>query len=330
MIGLNELRALLSALPSPVSADSDYFSASQVGSTSQLWIGKSAAAPASFLIDISGDSGSIPAIDLPSLRVRPRCQAVIDSNGTQLHADVCVIECRVQDTQTCDVFVRCIHATLLVLEEPVTAASISAALDELLSLFRDYSVATEAEILGLWAELFFINQSPDPAALVASWRLRSTSRFDFMNGAQRIDVKATTRPFRRHHLSWEQANPPAGAKTVFVSIRTEAVVAGLSVASLWGSVSDSVPQHRTDIDRVCIQTLGRDWTTAMGLQFDEQAARDSLELYMAEDVPRITQLPNGVTGCRFESDFDSAQEWDGDGAVDLFKLATTCRNLCRR
>jgi len=275
------------------------------------WIGRNTHCGIAFLLATSSERHGHPAVSLPLLRVRHGVRVAIDDGETHKEATVSLLECLAQDDATIQLFIRAVGG-VLVDGAPADQESLGEVVERPLDLFRDYSYAGDAQILGLWAELLLIAHCPNPAQLAGQWRSHAGSRYDFGTETERLDVKATTSVQRRHELASSQATPPPGVAAAFVSIMTERVSQGTSVGALWDRVLTLAPDSQARIDAECIRTLGRDWQMARETSFDLAKALSTLEVYPVADVPRLEELPLGVSQVRFTSDFSMGRAWQGN------------------
>jgi len=290
------------------------------------WIGRNSHSGVAFLLAAPRERHGHPAVSLPLIRVRHGVRVSIDDGESHKEATVSLLECMAQDDPTIELFVRAIGG-ILVDSAPADQESLGEIVERLLNLFRDYSYAGDAEILGLWAELLLIAHCPIPVDLARQWRSHSGSRYDFGSETERLDVKATTSTQRHHELASSQATPPPGVTAAFVSIMTERVSQGTSVGMLWDRVLTLAPDSQARIDAECIRTLGRDWQIARETSFDLAKALSTLDVYSVGDVPRLADLPAGVIRARFTSDFGIGRAWKGkpptpDGPI---AAALACR-----
>lgn len=175
-----------------------------------------------------------------------------------------------------------------------------------IELFR---LATEPQtktIQGLWAELFLIAESKEPANLVRCWHSIPEEKFDFNNGEERIEVKSSSNSLRLHNFSLDQLHSPTDTRTIIASIFVRQASTGKNIATL----SSEILARLTDIElteKIQLQialTLGKTISDSMKLRFDYEFAKDSLKFYKAEDVPKIAieSIPNLVSDVRFKSD----------------------------
>lgn len=288
------------------------------------WIGRNTHCGVAFLLATSTERHDHPAISLPLLRVRHGVRVSIDDGDTHEEI-VSLLECLAKDNATIQLFIRAVGG-VLVDGTPADQESLGEVVERLLDLFREYSYAGDAQILGLWAELLLIAHCPDPPRLAHHWRSHSRSRYDFGSESERLDVKATTSVQRQHELASSQVTPPPGVAAAFVSIMTEQVGQGTSVGTLWDRVLALAPDSQAKIDAECIRTLGRDWQMARDISFDMAKALSTLEVYPVGDVPQIGDLPTGVIRARFTSDFNLGQTWRGDPPTPtgLISAALAC------
>lgn len=306
------LRTVRSLRPRPEHDPLDFVVRPLPGDERVGWVGRNNHAGVAFLLVASSQRHGHPAVSLPLIRVRHGVRVSIDDGESRRQAIVSLLECLAQDAPTVELFVRAVGGALADNHDPATPESLGVIVEQLLDLFRDYSYASDAEILGLWAELLLIAHCPHPAQLARQWRWHPASRYDFGSETERLDVKATTAVQRHHELASGQTIPPTGVTAAFVSIMTERVSQGTSIGALWDRVLGLAPDSQARIDTQCIQTLGRDWQMARETSFDVAKALSTLEVYPVSGVPRLGDLPPGVIRARFTSDFGMGQQWQGD------------------
>lgn len=275
------------------------------------WIGRNNHSGVAILLGVSSERHGHPAVSLPLIRVRHGVRVSIDDGRSRKEATVSILECLARDNPSIELFVRTVSG-LFVGGDPPDGESLGELIERLLDLFRDYSYAGDAQILGLWAELLFIARCPNPPQVARQWRSHAASRYDFGSETERLDIKATTSVQRHHELSSSQVTPPSGVTAAFVSIMTERVSQGTSVGALWDRVLSLAPDSQARIDVECIRTLGRDWQTARETSFDMAKALSTLRIYPVTDVPCLSDLPPGVIGARFTSDFNMGRTWQGN------------------
>jgi hypothetical protein len=158
-------------------------------------------------------------------------------------------------------------------------------------------------VQGLWAELFLICQSRDPATLIRCWHGVPEDRFDFADGEQRIEVKAASGRVRIHTFALDQVRPPMGC--IAISILVERSGGGQTASDLLDEVRSRVdrPDLLIRLDSVVAQTVGTEWRQANPIAFDRQLAEDSLRFFDVHDIPSVaSDVPPQVSDVHFRVD----------------------------
>jgi hypothetical protein len=180
---------------------------------------------------------------------------------------------------------------------------------DFIELFNPARSLSPEEVLGLFGELLVIWSSADRDAMARSWHQRERDQYDFALENDRLEVKTTRGPDRRHRFSSNQIPPRDGLHLAVVSIVTDEVSAGTSVRDLHdviveelgsGTTSRNVTKHFTRIfqrgEDLCSNTF-----------FDLKQAQNTLKLYDGFSVPFLELTP-GVLSAKWEADFTNARE----------------------
>ncbi len=306
-----DLVALFDSLHPPSAATSEVarFSAHPVPEHEQHRIAKDTLGAPSLLVaiaDLSGDVRPNPIL-LENLSVQHdvRCH-IYPIGGAPEDGSFTVIRCVGADRDLHVYFLRAISAVVSSLGARPTRQDVAHAVDKFVELFRAMANPPRKSIQGLWAELFLIARSSDPAMLITAWHLTPEDRFDFSHESQRIEVKSASGRRRHHHFALEQLHPPAGTSLLIASLFVERSAAGISVAELVDRIRTrvgSVPNHLMQLDRVVGLTLGDRWRSAFDEKFDLGSAEESLAFFEPSIVPSVNpDLPPGVSEVRFKSD----------------------------
>lgn len=227
-------------------------------------------------------------------------------DGTARIGRFSVIRCLGADRALHEYFIRAVTPVVLNIQFSSSQAEVAQAISSLAELFRLLTMPPRKTIQGLWAELFIIVQSSDPAQLIRSWHAVPEDRYDFCAGAQRIEVKSAMGRLRCHHFSLEQLRPPLGTTVLVASLFVEHAAGGDTVFDLVEQLRPRIlesPQLLARVDQVVGATLGSGWRQASEFRFDRQLTEDSLRFFEASTIPCInSQLPPEVTEVRFRSD----------------------------
>src|SRR5260370_2332339 len=184
---------------------------------------------------------------------------------------------------------------------------ISEAVQKLVDLFKRMADASRKALAGLWAELFLIARSSDPAFLLGAWHAIPEERFDFGHGIDRLDVKAASGGLRLHHFTLEQLRPAGHVRVLIASLLTERSEGGTSLNDLVDSIRARVadPDHLIRLDGVIAETLGQDWRAIQQNRFDLQEAIQSFRFIDAATIPSVANpTPPEVSAVHFFVGFD--------------------------
>src|SRR5262249_45595316 len=127
-----------------------------------------------------------------------------------------------------------------------TNAAISEAVGQFTRIFQRLIAPSLRPVIGLIGELFVIQQSRNPLKALSCWRIQDSSRFDFMAGNLRLDVKAASGRARIHTFSYDQCNPPSGCTAFVASLFVEVTSRGLSLRELLERI-EAVVSGRADL-----------------------------------------------------------------------------------
>lgn len=299
-------------VPQRDSTSVEAFDAQPVPGRPQWRVAKSEAGLPAILVAVDAPMGvDRPlTVDLANLRVEHNVRCGVSRQGTEAEtARYSIIQCLSEDSDVQACFLRTIGGALVGLKRRVGANDLVDLVDRLVVLFRLVAKPRERALQGLWAELFVILSSSDPAMMIDAWHSQSVERFDFGRGGERLEVKSSSVRSREHMFSFEQVYPPSGASVLVASVFVEEQTKGRSLGYLWDRVIDVAPrgEARLKVERVCAQSLGRDLGSGRAFAADWNLARESLAFYRVTDIPRPSaDYPPGVSQLRFRSDLSLA------------------------
>jgi len=183
--------------------------------------------------------------------------------------------------------------------------------EKLINLFSKFSRPPIKTIQGLWAELLVIEQASDPEYLIRAWHSAASDKFDFNDGADKIEVKSTAKSRRLHNFSIEQLNPNKNSNLLVASVFTVETGIGKNIFDLVELIEKKVKDRDLlfRINEILAQTLGRDFEKTFEMFFDYQLAVDELEFYESVNIPKIgTEFISAeVSNVRFDSDLTEVQ-----------------------
>lgn len=290
-------------------ADEDRFSTTLIPDCKAHRLGKDAQGRPLLLISVvdAGNQRQHDPLVLEHLTVMYNQNCRISCiDGTFEDRRFTFVCCTTEDTTLQAYFLRVASAIVMSLKEQPTQSDVTHAINQLIELFRAMTRPPRKDVQGLWAELFLIAQSAQPAILVNAWHTLPEDRYDFAMEDQRIEVKSFSGSIRQHHFSLEQLHPPEGLVTLVASVLVEHSQAGESISDLREKIQvhlggDSNLLLR--LDKVIALTLGNSWEQADEVYFDQKLAIESLAFYEAAAIPSVNpNLPLGVSGVHFRSD----------------------------
>jgi hypothetical protein len=222
-----------------------------------------------------------------------------------------VIRCRVQDLEIINYFLSICEIVIRILGDKPSQNSITKAISRLADIFQQIQNPPAKHVNGLFGELLIIKTSRSPSIALEAWRNDEVSRFDFMIGDVRLDVKTTGGRTRLHTFTYEQCNPPSGTIAVAASIFVERASKGETLRSVIAEIEEKV-SHSPDLvfklHEVIATTLGNCLNVSLDYTFDINLSEKSLCFYNINDIPAIRgSLPSGVSDVHFRSDLSSLQ-----------------------
>ena len=176
---------------------------------------------------------------------------------------------------------------------------------KVVSLFTSMPQISKETVKGLWAELFVIERSKNPLYLLKSWHVSTEDKYDFNDGIDKIEVKATSNEERIHHFAIEQLHPNKESQLLIASLIVVNSGLGKGIFDLVDSISSRV----TDTDALLklneevLQTIGSHIEEAKEYKYDYTLAKDNLKYYNYKDIPAIDikNVPLGVSSVHFSS-----------------------------
>lgn len=309
-------------LPTPTKGNLQSFSAVQIDDTAHR-IGKDISGWPVLLINTTSGQNS-PQIHLEHLEVQHlvRCRITIDKKNEE--GIFTVVRCMDADNELIRYFFNFIDPILKTLGPNPTLDSISRAINHLVELFRVLTQPPTKSVAGLWAELFVIRDAKDPISLLNAWHANPEEKYDFNDNAQRVEVKSTSKRDRIHHFSLEQLTPPAGSKVIIASLYVEGSGGGLSINDLVQEIKNLIsekPELIEKLDNVVFRTLGNALSQSMNCRFDRQLAQESLRIFEANSIPKISEpIPSEISDVHFRVDLSrcrplSKQELTDAGGI---------------
>ncbi|MFZ3173401.1 MAG: PD-(D/E)XK motif protein [Thiobacillus sp.] len=259
-----------------------------------------------FLLHDSSAAKYSPNISFRHLSAQFHATCHIRTDEVELKDQFCIVWCDASEPELHELFVRCVGAAIEELPDDSGTRELESCISQLHDLFRGLSLPSSREVSGLWAELFVIWKSGNPAHAVSLWHEDQYDRFDFSNNTVHLEVKSTIRELRAHEFALEQLQPPAGGTGFVASLMLQPLTGGIGVLDIAQEIEPAIsemPRLKQKLWKNIAKALGADFSDKLDKRFDPTFAEKSLALYLMSDIPRPdTPSDPRVTALRFLSD----------------------------
>lgn len=228
-------------------------------------------------------------------------------DGKRRQGRFAILECQTLDLEVGKYFFKVMSAILVDNYAAASEAGFETALDSLVTLFRALQHAGTRTAQGLWAELAIVLWSADARNTLSSWHSSPTALHDFVSGEACLEVKSTTKDLREHTFLLEQLTSHQDS-TLVASVMLTETGAGSSVFDLVELIGPRVGEEAVArLQSIVGACLGNAWREASELRYSVEAARHSLRIYHAHDVPIVPQpIPAEIRDVRFTADLSAA------------------------
>lgn len=252
-------------------------------------------------------SGVIKNFRLKYLRLEQNIECKITENGRSSFQTLTVITFTSDDRNLQEYFLRISETLIKSLSNRPTQQQVADTLNKFVEVFRSLTDTPTNTVHGLWTELFLIENSRNPKALLNYWHTIPEEKFDFNSGEEKIEVKSNSNFERIHIFSSEQLNPPPETQVLIASIYIRQHGNGQNIQQLVESITNKIQNDTELIEKlngIVFRTLGNSFEQSIKIKFDYNIAKDSLRFYSQQDITKIEKLhiPEKVTEVRYKSD----------------------------
>ena len=238
------------------------------------------------------------------------CKIIDNNERSELTCTILKLNNESYDFQS--YFLEVIDLILQRLPSNPTSSQIN---DEIVKIIKLFSCTTHPAlktVQGLWAEMLVIDQSKDPDYLIRAWHSKSTSKYDFNNGEDKIEVKSTSNNSRIHIFALEQLIANENSNLIIASVIAVQTGIGKNILDLRDSIFSRITSIDTQVlfDSIVFETLGNEIDKSIDFIFDYQLAVDELRFYNSVDVPKINKdsIPNEVTNVKFQCNLTNVKD----------------------
>lgn len=265
----------------------------------------------------------------PPLRLRhievdygSRCRVKVEA-APGVDGEFIAIRCVDVDKTGLELFVRTVHALVATLPVHPSSAQTEALIAGIVELFRKLAQPARRSVKGLWAELFVIDRASSPERVVTAWHGEADEKFDFVTSKGYVEVKATEQAARIHEFALAQLRGERSTQGLVASLRLRRAAGGTGILDLARRIAARLSDDslRAKVWTNVVDAMGRDFTEAGELAFDERFAEANARVVAALDVPCIAvPLPTGVLDARVIVDFSAVPSMGSRGLPELNKL----------
>lgn len=306
-----DMSGLINSLLQEISAASSTgFNVRRYGENSAYYVGRDAEGRACLLIQVQGAGRAVP-LQLAGLEAHFALDCRVQEPGQSEETKTLSVIVCLSRTSSIEAYFSSIAESMIQILGPTPSADhVREAVDQFVQLFQKLQAPPRSSVTGMLGELCFIYFAADKDSALRAWRIDPDERFDFGAGNLRIDVKSSTQRQRLHDVSFDQANPPTGTRSLFASIWIEPAGGGTTFSTLLALIERAMTDKAaiSKLHAVVANTLGASLPGAMSFRFDLRSAGDSLLFFDAKAIPALRPpLPAGLSGVRFVSNFGLAQ-----------------------
>ncbi|HQT29742.1 MAG TPA: PD-(D/E)XK motif protein [Thiobacillus sp.] len=311
-----------SFLDLPTAVSSAEFKAIPLSTRRKDFLAKNDDGAPIFLLHDSSIAKYSPSISFRHLSAQFHATCHIRTDEIDLEDQFCLVWCDASEPELHELFVRCVGAAIEELPTESGTRELESCISQLQDLFRALSLPSSWEVSGLWAELFVILKSGNPAHAVSLWQEDQYDRFDFSNTAMHLEVKSTIRALRAHEFALEQLQSPAAGTGFVASLMLQPLTGGVGVLDIAQEIEAAIsetPGLKQKLWKNIAKALGTDFSDKLDKRFDPTFAEKSLAVYLMSDIPRPdTPSDPRVTALRFLSDLTTvSSSLTGTPAITL-------------
>jgi hypothetical protein len=255
---------------------------------------------------------SLKNFRLKYLQLEQNLECKIYENDSFKLQTFTVVTFRCSDRNLQEYFLRISETLVKAIGQNPTQQQVIDSLKKFVEVFKTLANSPTNTVNGLWAELFLIENSNNPKTLINYWHNQPEEKFDFNAGIERVEVKSSSNFERKHIFSAEQLNPPSDTQVLIASIFLKQHNSGSHIQYLIDSISKKIDYDIEIVDKlnsIVFRTLGSSLEHSIGIKFDYEIAKQSLQFYRHQDIDKIEEvhIPNNVSGVTYKSDLTSTR-----------------------
>lgn len=288
----------------PAESNEKCFAVEQINATLPHRLGCSYERFPIFFVECS-DEMSTTNIDLKLFSVNFNQVCNLNERGSSICKKYTIILLKSLESDMQKYFLDLIYIVLKKLPAKPTVLALKRELAKVISMFTAPPTFSKDIVQGLWAELFVIACGKNPLYLINSWHTSPEDKYDFNDGIDKVEVKATRNHDRIHTFAIEQLNPNKDSKHLIASIIVVPSGQGSNIFDLIDAISEKVTDNNAilKLKEVAYQTIGPHLEESKKIKFDISMAVNTYKLFNHYDVPAIpiSSVPSEVSNVHFSS-----------------------------
>lgn len=244
-------------------------------------------------------------LEFISVKFNKKCKVVVDRSMDE-EGIYTIIIAKTDSPDMQRYFVDIVHLLVKNLPQEPNIEELKRDIDRLIDLFGKLSNPSRKSIQGLWAELLVIERSSNPEYLIKSWHSQITSKYDFNDGRDKIEVKSTSKSRRVHSFASDQLLTNVGSKLIIVSVLTIETGIGKNIHDLVSAIEKKIQDESLHfrLHEVILQSLGNDLDRSFDIYYDYEYAINNLKCYNSLIIPKILEqnIPTQITNIKYDID----------------------------
>jgi hypothetical protein len=311
---MNNLQDIYKKLVRPNGKNDKEFKIGQINKTNHF-LGLNAAGEIGILFKSKKPNAKIVHLTNLILEHNVSC-TIIKSDGNKSVDEFTLLKCKELDQKFQQVFLKHSDDIIKKLSKEPTQKEIFEVISNLVNLFDKLSKQSKKSLIGLWGELFIINNSKNKEKLVRAWHNSNNETWDFYSDKEALEVKTTETNSRSHHFSYEQLN--VGKENLIIaSIMLRYSRQGKTVNDLMKSIlsnlkdNELIIKFNTLCDEIITNKSDDDINECI---YEYEYAQQNINFYEVGKIPRVKEnLMPGVSDVNFTSklnNIDSIEDFD--------------------
>lgn len=246
-------------------------------------------------------------LQLIELRFNQKCELISESNGKE-QGVYSTATLKTDSEELTEYFLTTIEPLLKKIGNNPASSIVKREFDKLIDLFKNITNPPKKTIQGLWAEMFFIEQSKNIDYTIRSWHISPNEMYDFNDGNDKIEIKSTSSNKRTHRFNQSQLNKMRNTSVFVGSVFVLETDLGKSINNLFESIKTKTNDDELidKVNRVIAETLGKDIERIYDSFYDYSFAKNTKAFYSIDDIPKIKSknIPKTIFNIKFDCDLE--------------------------